>query len=61
MAFRVRKAEHNGPKKGHGFWGRKAEAKHQSSHVRRRRAAEEISVSLTGRSEPGGEAHEKAA
>jgi hypothetical protein len=60
MAFRVRKTEHNGPKKGRGFWGRKAEAKYQSSRVRRHLAVEEINVSLADHCGPRGEVHEKA-
>lgn len=44
MAYRVNKTEHSGPKKGRSFWGTKAEAKHQSSRVRRNHAAEEIGI-----------------
>ena len=36
MAFKVRKTEHAGPKRGKGHWGRKVEAKHESSRKRRR-------------------------
>jgi hypothetical protein len=36
MAFKVRKTEHCGPKRGRGHWGTKAEAKHESSRKRRR-------------------------
>ncbi len=36
MAYRVTKTEHTGAKKGAGFWGPKAEAKHQSNRIRRR-------------------------
>ena len=60
MAFLVRKTEHNGSKKGRGFWGRKAEAKHQSCRVRRRNAVEEISIGLADCCVPEGKAYEKA-
>jgi hypothetical protein len=60
MAFRVRKTEHTGPKKGHGFWGRKAEAKHQSSRVRRRLAVAEINEDSADNYGPSEESHEKA-
>jgi hypothetical protein len=30
------KAEHSGPKRGRGYWGRKAEAKQASKRARRR-------------------------
>jgi len=42
MGFEVKKTEHSGAKHGKGFWGRKADAKHQSSRTRRKNAAEEI-------------------
>jgi len=42
MGFEVKKTEHSGAKYGHGFWGRKADAKHQSSRTRRKNAAEAI-------------------
>ena len=36
MAFKARKTEHSGAKKGHGaFWGRKADAKRESNRKRR--------------------------
>ncbi|MDT8375772.1 MAG: hypothetical protein RQ867_03425 [Mariprofundaceae bacterium] len=35
MAYEVKKTEHSGPKKGKGFWGKKADAKKQSDRVRR--------------------------
>jgi hypothetical protein len=46
MAYRVRKTEHSGAKRGAGFWGSKAEAKHQSSRARRMQASKEISAEL---------------
>lgn len=46
MAYRVNKTEHSGPKKRRSFWGKKSEAKHQSSRVRRKHAAEEIGIGL---------------
>jgi hypothetical protein len=61
MAYRVNKTEHSGAKKGRSFWGRKAEAKHQSSRVRRKHAAEEIRISLAGGSGSESKAHEKTA
>ena len=60
MAYRVNKTEHSGPKKGRSFWGRKAEAKHQSSRVPRKHAAEEISIGLADDSGPVCKVHEKA-
>lgn len=42
MSFEVKKTEHSGAKHGKGFWGRKADAKHQSSRTRRKNAAGEI-------------------
>lgn len=37
MALKVRKTEHAGPKRGRGgYWGRRADAKHDSSRKRRR-------------------------
>jgi len=42
MGFEVKKTGHSGAKHGHGFWGRKADAKHQSSRTRRKNDAEEI-------------------
>lgn len=37
MAHCARKTEHSGPKKGRGaYWGRKRDAKHESSRKRRR-------------------------
>ena len=59
MAFRVKKTEHNGPKKGRGFWGIKADAKHQSSRLRRHLAVEVINVSLAEYCGPRIEAYEK--
>lgn len=61
MAYRVNKTEHSGAKKGRSFWGRKAEAKHQSSRVRRKHAAEEIRANLSVDSEIEGKIREKAA
>lgn len=46
MAFACSKTEHNGPKRGQGFWGRKAEAEHQSSRTRRRNSRQEIAQAL---------------
>ena len=46
MAYKVRKTEHGGAKKGAGFWGKKAEAKHQSSRVRRKQGLKQIEVVL---------------
>jgi len=42
MSFEVKKTEHSGAKHGKGFWGRKADAKHQSSRARRKHTAGEI-------------------
>ena len=42
MAYQVKQTEHSGAKKGQGFWGRKAEAKHESSRIRRRNNAKII-------------------
>jgi len=42
MGFEVKKTEHSGAKHGKGFWGRKADAKHQSSRTRRKNATQEI-------------------
>lgn len=36
MAFGRIKTEHGGAKRGRGFWGHKAEAKHASRRIRRR-------------------------
>lgn len=36
MAYQVKKTEHSGAKKGRSFYGRKAQAKHESSRVRRK-------------------------
>jgi hypothetical protein len=60
MAYRVSKTEHSGPKKGRSFWGRKAEAKHQSSCVRRKHTAKEISIGVADDSEPESKIDEKA-
>jgi len=47
MAYRVKKTEHAGPKKGRGaLWGRKAEAK-RASH-RRRREADKLEIRNRG-------------
>jgi len=35
MAWGRTKTEHSGPKKGKGYWGRKAEAKQASKQARR--------------------------
>jgi hypothetical protein len=35
MAWGTPKTEHSGPKRGKGFWGRKAEAKQVSRRARR--------------------------
>lgn len=59
MAYRVNKTEHSGPKEGRSFWGRKAEAKHQSSRVRRKHDAEEINIGLADDSRLEGKVHEK--
>lgn len=53
MAFRLKKTEHDGPKKGRGFWGRKVEAKHQSSRVRRTLGNREIRQHLGEEQEHG--------
>jgi len=42
MSFEVKKTGHSGAKHDKGFWGRKADAKHQSSRTRRKNAAGEI-------------------
>jgi len=42
MAYRVKKTEHSGAKKGKGFWGKKVEAKQQRSRARRQNAKSEI-------------------
>lgn len=45
MAYHVKKTEHAGPKKGRGgYAGRKADAKRESSKLRRRRNAQEIDL-----------------
>ncbi len=50
MAYRVRKTEHAGAKKGRGaFWGRKHEAKRASN--RRRREAGKLEVRTRGESQ----------
>ena len=49
MAYKVRKTEHGGAKKDAGFWGKKAEAKHESSRVRRKQAVKEIQSGLKER------------
>ena len=46
MVYRVKKTEHAGAKKGKGFHGRKADAKHESSRARRQNAKSEIEVLL---------------
>lgn len=46
MAYKVRKTEHVGAKKGAGFWGGKADAKHESGRVRRRQGRKEIAAAL---------------
>ena len=50
MAYKVRKTEHSGPKKGSGaYWGPKMNAKRESNRQRRRdatNAARESSVAL---------------
>ena len=50
MAYKVRKTEHSGPKKGSGaYWGPKMDAKRESNRQRRRdatNAARESSVAL---------------
>ena len=46
MAYEVKKTEHSGAKKGKGFWGRKADAKKQSSHVRREDGKSHIKESV---------------
>ncbi len=39
MGYEVKKTEHSGAKKGCGaYWGRKADAKKQSNHKRRKQA-----------------------
>lgn len=35
MAYKVKKTEHAGPKNGGGYWGLRADAKHESSRARR--------------------------
>jgi hypothetical protein len=47
MAYRVKKTEHAGPKKGRGaLWGQKAEAKRASN--RRRREADKLEIRNRG-------------
>jgi len=47
MGYEVKKTEHAGPKRGNGaFWGRKWEAKKQSSRTRRRNWLREIRQEL---------------
>ncbi len=63
MGFEVKKTEHGGPKHGHGFWGRKADAKRQSSRTRRRLQAQEIRRAVAEPSVPNSErweTHENA-
>lgn len=43
MGHRAKKAEHSGPKKGRGaYYGRKADAKHESSKARRKQAEKDL-------------------
>jgi hypothetical protein len=49
MAHKVHKPEHGGAKKGAGSWGKKAEAKHESSRIRRKQAVKEIQSGLKER------------
>jgi hypothetical protein len=60
MAYRVNKTEHNGAKRGRSFWGRKAEAKHQSSRIRRKHSAEQIRNGLGDGTMPEVNPNEKA-
>jgi hypothetical protein len=46
MAYKVRKPDHNGAKNGGGHWGKRAEAKKESSRVRRQIAKKETAVEL---------------
>jgi hypothetical protein len=45
MAYRARKTEHSGAKHGNGaYWGRKWEAKKESSKIRRRNWKRELTA-----------------
>ncbi len=46
MAYNVKRTEHSGGKKGGGHWGKRAEAKQQSSHERRVQKNKQISEEL---------------
>jgi hypothetical protein len=48
MAGGAKKTEHAGAKKGRGaYWGRKADAKHESNRVRREDAKQAVRQGLT--------------
>ena len=47
MAYEVKKTEHSGPKKGKGYWGRKADAKKQSDRIRRENGKSLIEKSVS--------------
>ncbi|MDN3922371.1 hypothetical protein [Roseateles violae] len=46
MAYKVRKTEHNGAKNGGGHWGKRLEAKRQSSRARRALGKQELAAEL---------------
>jgi predicted RNA-binding Zn-ribbon protein involved in translation (DUF1610 family) len=49
MAYNAKKTEHSGPKKGRGsYYGRKAVAKKESSHVRRQAGRKEAETLTCG-------------
>lgn len=49
MAYQAKKTEHSGAKKGKGaYWGRKADAKKESSRVRREDDKKNVLVEYDG-------------
>lgn len=47
MAIKAKKVDHNGPKKGEGaYYGRKAVAKYESSHLRRQIGRKDVADAM---------------